>query len=484
MSGLALRLYHRLPAGARSVAATLHGLYLRWWRYGPDSERLMQEALEREHWTAEQWSAWRQERLAYVLERAATRVPYYREQWRARRRRGDRASWELLENWPILEKEAVRQSPRAFVADDRSVRRMFHLRTSGTTGTPLEVWRSHAVVRALYSIGLSRTRGWHGVSLRDRRAMLGGQLVTPIQQRRPPFWVWNAGLRQLYMSSYHLAPDLIPHYLDALVRYRIVYLAGFTSSLSALAQEAVRLGRRDLKMVVALAGTEPLHDYQRAAIAEAFQCPVRESYGMVENVAAATECEAGRLHQWPEVGLIEVFEGDRPAPAGSFGEFICTGLLNPDMPFVRYRLGDCGRLAADDEQCKCRRTLPVIAGIDGRTTDLLLTRDGRRVFWLNPVLYGIPVRQAQFVQESLDRMLVRYVAGPGFTPESGRTIVERVRERMGEVQVVLEQVDEVPRAANRKMRSVICNVPAAALATSTAPRSAASRSGLPNRRRP
>ena len=84
--GLALRLYYRLPAPARSIAATLEGYYLRWWRYGPMSERLMQEAIEREHWTAEQWRAWRDERLAYVLERAATLVPYYRDQWSARRR--------------------------------------------------------------------------------------------------------------------------------------------------------------------------------------------------------------------------------------------------------------------------------------------------------------------------------------------------------------------------------------------------------------
>jgi len=461
MMHLALQLYHHLPAPAQTLAATLLGLSDRWLRYGPGSQRLTQEALEREHWTLAQWDAWRAERLAFVLHRAATRVPYYRDYWMARRRRGDHASWDLLENWPILEKETVRQQPRAFVADDRWMRLMSHLRTSGTTGTPLEVWRTWVTVRTLYALGLARTRGWHGIALRHRRAMLGGKLVTAVSRRRPPFWVWNAGLQQLYMSSYHLAPDLIPQYLNALVRYRIQYLVGYTSSLHALAQEALRLGRRDLKMIVALTNSEPLYDHQREAIGAAFQCPVRETYGMVENVAAATECEVGRLHQSPEVGLIEVFDGDHPAPRGAFGEFICTGLLNPDMPFIRYRLADCGRLPADDEPCPCGRTLPLIASLDGRTNDLLLTRDGRRVAWMNPVLYGIPVRQTQFVQESLDRILVRCVAGPEFTAESKQTIVDRVRARMGDVQVVLQEVTEIPRSANGKVRSVICEVPAA-----------------------
>ena len=73
---------------------------------------------ERAGWTLAEWAAWRDERLGYVLHRAATRVPYYRQRWEARRRRGDRASPEYLENWPVLEKDPLRLNPRAFVADD------------------------------------------------------------------------------------------------------------------------------------------------------------------------------------------------------------------------------------------------------------------------------------------------------------------------------------------------------------------------------
>src|SRR5690349_13784701 len=99
-----LYVFHRLPATAQSWIASLHGRRLRAWRYGPETERMVAEALERENWSPEQWRAWQEERLAVVLHRAATRVPYYRRQWEERRGRGDRASWEDLSNWPILEK--------------------------------------------------------------------------------------------------------------------------------------------------------------------------------------------------------------------------------------------------------------------------------------------------------------------------------------------------------------------------------------------
>lgn len=57
MSGLALRLYHRLPATARTAAATAEGLYLRWWRYRHVTRRVAEEAREREYWSAERWNA-------------------------------------------------------------------------------------------------------------------------------------------------------------------------------------------------------------------------------------------------------------------------------------------------------------------------------------------------------------------------------------------------------------------------------------------
>jgi phenylacetate-CoA ligase len=266
---------------------------------------------------------------------------------------------------------------------------------------------------------------------------------------------------QLYMSIHHLATDLVPSYLDALARYRIRYIAGYPSSIHTLAEEALRLGRDDLRMAVVLANSEPLLPHQREVIGRAFQCPVRETYGMAENVASATECEAGSLHQWPEVGVTEVFDGQCPVPPGTIGELVCTGLLNPGMPLIRYRVGDCGQVPREDESCACGRTLPLMTSIDGRTDDILWSRDGRRVYRLEPVLYGVPLHEAQIVQERVDRVRVRVVPAAGFTGEGERIIADRIRERMGDVGVEFERVAAVPRTAAGKFRLVRCELAAA-----------------------
>ena len=455
-----VHLYYHLPGPVRSIVASVRGYHLRSWRYGPETEQLVEEALARESWSPVQWKVWREVRLAFILHRAVTEVPFYREQWAERRRHGDRSSPEYIENWPILEKESLRQNPQAFIADDCHVRRMFHLHTSGTTGKSLDLWYSKNTARAWYALNEARCRRWHSVSRHDRWAILGGQLVAPTHVRRPPFWVWNAALKQLYMSSYHLAPDLIPHYLDALQRHRISYLLGYTSSLYELAQESLRLKRRDLRMTVALTNAEPVFNYQRQVIEEAFQCPVRETYGMAEIAAAASQCEAGELHLWPEVSRVEVVEGHKCTPTGASGDLVATGLLNADMPLIRYRVGDRISLRAADASCTCGRTLPLLDSIEGRADDVLYTADGRRIGRLDPVFKAnLPVREAQIIQEALDRIRVRYVPTPEFTPATGRSIAERLQARMGDVHVILESVEKVPRGANGKFRAVVCNLP-------------------------
>ena len=452
-------LYNLMPSSIRNVAASARGYYLRSWRYGSETERLVEEILERESWSAEKWVDWQEERLTFVLNRAATQVPYYREQWASRRFRGDRASWDYIENWEILEKDFLRQNPLAFIADDCNTRYMFHNHTSGTTGKPLNLWESRSTLRKWYAFFEARCRHWYGVSRFDNWAMLGGQLVAPINQSRPPFWVWNSPLKQLYMSSYHLAPVFIPYYLDALKRYDITYLYGYSSALYSLAEEGLRLGRNDVKMAVVISNAEPLYSFQREIIGEFFQCPVRETYGMAEQVAVASECEAGQLHLWPEVGWVEIMNDDKNVEGFHSGDLICTGLLNGDMPLIRYRVGDRGHFKSTDCLCICSREMPVLASVDGRVDDVLYTSDGRPIGRLDPVFKGdLHIKEAQIIQETLDSVRIKYVPTIDFSQKDQHSIIERIQERMGSINVILDEVEKVEREKNGKFRAVISKV--------------------------
>jgi len=452
---IAHSLYNLLPAPGRSAAASLRGHYLNRWRYGSETDSLVQAALDRESWSNFDWESWRSDRLAYVLERAATRVPFYRRAWAERRKLGDDSSWKVLENWEILEKESVRANPLAFVADDRSPNRMFRDHTSGTTGTSLSLYMTKETVRKWYALFEARSRRWYRLTRHVRWAILGGQLVTPARQERPPFWVWNSGLRQLYMSSYHLSPQNVPAYIDALEKFGVRYILGYPSAVYTLAAEALRLGRKVAGIEIVILNAEPVYEYQREAIELAFDCPARATYGMAEIVAAAGECESGKLHQWPEAGIIE-----SGADVGDgLSDFVCTGLMNADMPLIRYRVGDSGKLSS--AQCECGRTLPVIERILGRTDDILYAANGRQVGRMDPVFKGgLPIKEAQIIQDSLLNISVNYVPADGFRITDLGELATRIRDRLGLVEVEFNRMTSIPRTSRGKFRSVICNVDA------------------------
>jgi phenylacetate-CoA ligase len=236
-------------------------------------------------------------------------------------------------------------------------------------------------------------------------------------------------------------------------------VVAYPSAAAVLARAAATHGVRLPALKVLIANAEPVYPWQRQIIEAGLGCPVRETYGMAEIVAAASECERNIAHLWPEVGHLEVTKdaADVAVDPGNPGRFVCTGLLNADMPLVRYAPGDRG-VFAPAEVCRCGRTLPALSSIEGRTNDVLLTPDGRAVYWINPIFYGLPVLEAQVIQESLDRVRIRFVPGVGFTEVHSQQAVERLQRRMGTVQVIVEEVGAIPRAAGGKFRAVVSQV--------------------------
>lgn len=452
-----LKIYHSLPLFLRALAISVKGHYLRQWRYGPETERLIEEAFERESWSVGSWKLWQDERLAYILHRAATKVPYYREYWLRRRSQGDEVSWKALSDWPILNKEAVRKNPLSFLAEDCDYKKMFCGRTSGTTGTPVSIYVKRETLRKYYAIFEARLRRWHRVSIKQHWAILGGQLVVPFRQKKPPYWVWNAGLNQLYLSTHHLSQENAEHYCAALKRYRPTHAIVYPSSAAVLARSIIEnsLSVPDSLRII-FSNAEQLLPSQREVISRAFNCPVINTYGMGEMIAGASECGQTCLHLWPDVGAIEIIKDseDIPVSGGDPGRIIATNLLNADMTLIRYETGDRGRLG-NDSACACGRKLPYLTAIEGRLNDLIITPQGRKVFWLNPVFYGLPIKEGQFIQEDRENIRIKVIPDNNYDNVQGEIIVSRLQDRVGKMNIKLETVDRIPRSQNGKFKAVI-----------------------------
>lgn len=462
MADWKLRLYHQMPPVLRNAAATLRGYQLRAWRYGADTERLVEEALERDSWSSQQWKAYQEQRLSYILHRAATQVPYYKEQWAARRRNGDKASVEVLENWHILKKEAVRSNSLAFLAEDCQPEAMYIERTSGTSGTPLQLYISRQNLRQWYALFEARSRRWYNLTRHKNWAILGGQPVVHADATRPPFWAWNAALNQLYLSANHVSKRNAQAFVRALRDYKITHIIAYTSSATYLAEQILELGIQPnlthLKAIVTNA--EPLFDWQRNILAQAFQCEIHETYGLGEMVVAANADHKQRLRLWHEPGYVEVLDDveDRPLEQGQVGRLICTSLLNVDMPLIRYEIGDRSGFSTELPDSNDPIQNPILLPVQGRNRDALIADDGRRVFSINSIFYGMAIAEAQVIQERISGITIKYVASKALSDEERDEISNRLALRLGEVVVSFERCESIPRGANGKFRPVICNL--------------------------
>jgi len=431
------------------------------WRHGPEHDKLLAEIIDRNSWSSKQFVEYQNRALGEIIQKAANNVPYYRQIFAEHQiDPASIVSVDDLPKLPILEKTTARENPKSLLDETVDRRKLIVTNTSGTTGTPVNLY--HGVLDESATFAYVEAR-CHMVAdmmrRRNRSVSLGGHLVAAPNRSTPPFWVHNHRWNQLYMSSYHLSPTNLGHYVDAIRRYAPEYIEGYPSSVYAVAQYMVDNNLDPMPIKACFTTAETLFDYHRQAIRSAFGCKTYNQYGCCEQVIFASECNAGSMHLTPEVGIVEVVDdNDRPLPAGQSGKLICTGLISSVQPLIRYRLGDMGALGT--EQCSCGSSLPVLKSIDGRVDAVLITRDGRRIGRLDPVFKGAKgIGEAQIVQDDYDTFRILIVPGPDYSNADGKVVAANLAQRLGRVNIQVRIVDSITRTASGKFRAVVCNLP-------------------------
>jgi phenylacetate-CoA ligase len=458
--------YAKLPVWAQHGAVSLYGLYWYWYRFGPGFAACVEEYRDRSRWHAEDWRSWQKQQLKDLLRSAATHVPYYHRTWSNEHKTAAAAG--RLEELPLLGKEPLRENPRDFLHKNIHPLSTKTCYTSGSTGTPIaSIWLTKEMRRAM-AVREARSARWAGVSFRHPRATFSGRLAEPDPNSTGPFYRFNWIEGQVYFSPYHLKPENAEKYVWALKRHRTRWLTGYAVSYYLLAKfmlEQKIAPPPTLKAVVTT--SEKLTPEMRQVMQEAYRCRVYEEYSTVENVLFACECEQGRLHASPDVGVIEILRPDgTPCEPGEVGEVVATCLMRTYQPLIRYRVGDAA--CWDAEPCPCGRDMPVIKEVTGRIEDVVIGPDGRQLVRFHGIFVNQPhVREGQIIQESLDWIRVKVVATHGFGADDEHDIIARVQQRLGAgVRVTVEQVAEIPRTKTGKFQAVINNMHKTRLASS------------------
>ena len=393
--------------------------------------------------------AFQQERLEELLQHAYHTTPYYRELLKTE-------SLDISEV-PPLEKQDVREQLKHLCSEAFLQKQRIKNATGGSTGTPLTFYqdRNYWNQRNLSVYYFDRWAGWN---FGEPQLIIWG---APADLKGNEHWkhrLNNFWRNQYWLNGFHLTDTVMQEAFNEMNRCYPQTILAYPSSLyqfAAFLSENGLTPRWGLKGMISSA--EMLHPHYRALAETVFGTKVYNRYGGREVGLIAMECIEGRMH----INCHDLYlEIDSIDPYTQPGEILITQLNNYAMPFIRYRIGDIGRLS--DEICPCGNQLPVLAELLGRSTATFRTKTGALIhggYFTQQFYNVIGVNQFQLIQETFERCVLKLVINAQWQETTGDLLVGKIQDTLGpDVAVTVEFIEEIPLSASGKREFTISKI--------------------------
>jgi phenylacetate-CoA ligase len=368
--------------------------------------------------------------------------------------------WDDFKRIPVLRKPEVRQLGASLISRGFDPASLMKAKTGGSTGKPLEIFFTERVSE-LRSACARRHRRWTGWEVGEPwAAVWGNPQYAATSREKLRKWLLDP---IIYLDTMSVSPEAVRAFAREWVRVEPTLLFGHAHSLYLLADMLRQLGIDAVRPTGIIASSMMLLPHERVVIEQVFERKVFDIYGCEEVGLIGGECERhDGLHMNVDQLVVELLDREgRAVPAGSPGLVVVTDLQNLAMPMIRYCMEDMSE--ARDGACPCGRGLPLMGRITGRVADFLKRRDGSQVAGISLIensLTKIPgIDQMQIVQVAIDRLRLVVVAGPSFTPERQKELVDYFEATFPHSHVVLEKVSDIKPEPNGKYRFSICRVP-------------------------
>lgn len=356
-----------------------------------------------------------------------------------------------------LQKQNIREQTLELCSEAFSPKERIKNATGGSTGTPLSFYqdRHYWNQRNLSVYYFDRWGGW---DFGDPQLIIWGSLV---DVKRQGDWKQNFNRywrNQYWLNGFQLTDSEMYHTYKRMRRWKPNTILSYPSSLYQFARfltENKLSFNWGVKGIISSA--EMLHTHYKSLAESVFETRVFNRYGGREVGLIAMECSEGRMH----INCRDLYlEIDSPDPYSQPGDILITQLNNYIMPFIRYRIGDIGRLS--DELCPCGIQLPVLAELLGRSTATFKTKEGTFIHggYFTQQFYNLSgVLQFQLIQETLSQCTLRLVINDAWNEQTGLNIQEKIQEVLGsDVSVTIEFVNDIPISNSGKREFTISKV--------------------------
>jgi phenylacetate-CoA ligase len=363
---------------------------------------------------------------------------------------------------PELEKRDVAEHFDR-LRDSRPALRRYLRKTSGSTGTPLRLYKDAENLAVMDAV-MYRNYRWFGVEMGDPQARFWGAPLAGVGAAK--IALRDRLLNRIRFSPFRIADQAYAGHVAALRRFSPTHVYGYAQTIVSFAEYLLK-SRTDLRglrlRAVIMTGEMATRD-QVALVESAFGVPVSDEYGCTEVGIIAMGCPEGRMHLMDDYLLVEFVKDGRHVGPGEEGEIVVTELYGSLMPLIRYRIGDVGSYRVD--ACPCGRSLPLMGHLKGRNDEFILCPDGKRV---DPVIFEYALKemsprlgritQFRIIQTRRDHLDIEACyAGQTFADLTKR-IEQKLAEWIGnDMSISIRCVESIQPEPSGKLRCFISNL--------------------------
>lgn len=359
-----------------------------------------------------------------------------------------------IKKLPIVTKEMIRKNIDDVITIPKEGACAGH--TGGTTGKSLTVYNRLEDNQKRMAV-LDYFKMKHGFrNIEMKRATFMGKHIVPPTQKKKVFWRYNAAIKQMVYSSFHITEENIPYYIESLNKFKPDSIDGFPSSMYDIAYYMIRKNIKfDFKPVAIFPTSETVTEEHRTVIERAFGAKVRDQYASSEGAPFVWECEYGNYHYDITTGVIENMKDSH--------EILVTSFTTYGTPLIRYRIGDSMVFEEEDKVCGCGFNTPLVKSIQGRATDFLYSTDGAKINLGNVsnIFKNMPnsIIKAQLIQNSFTNIFVKLVVDGIFDEQSKKDLTNEIKYKFGkDMEVTFEVVDDIPKEKSGKYKLIVNKV--------------------------
>jgi phenylacetate-CoA ligase len=406
-------------------------------------------------------------RLHNIIDYAYGSVPYYRRTLKNLDLKPENfKTIEDLHKLPLISKEDIQKKPNDFVSPNQ--KDQFWVRTSGSTGQPTNILWSKDFLISTIGIG-QRFRDAFASSVKSNKMSKKARLSYPgsgseILDKYYMQAIW--ALKYTYYKNKNFRMFSIfdspkKNYI-LLKKLNPQIVAGHGSYIglqfSYMAQKKLELPNLN----VVTYSSDHLKNEDRRIIEDHY-CQVFAHYNAMETSTVGFECEDHRgYHLSIDTCAVDIMNKDGiPASPREEGEIVVSNLINKGTVLLNYRLGDIGVMDDEIETCECGRNLPMLRSLIGRSDDIIALQDGTilhpRLFWTIFKKRINQIIQYKFIQEDYDKYTVFCLLDDEYEDEMDeieRDLTNDLERILGESEIKIRFVSEIPRSEGGKLRSV------------------------------